>query len=845
MSHADADNKEVVTVSILFRYIRKNMLEKKGRLLLVILSVAISAGLLVACMGMMDTISNSFTGTAKKAMEGRELSLSAVEGVWFDETDFTSQGLTDLCGEIANIGVIVEDEKLYYVSLHGRKSFDGALKEGRWSNDSEPGIIISDRTAKDRNLKVGDTLSMNMDGVPVDFKVSAIAVTDGLLYGDTKETFSVIVSYDWMNGQMGNPDAYNVMYAKVEAKKAGKEATDTEVEDAVKKFNEQNEAVKASSRVNTLFVGDVSSLVLSVGSMLAIVVIVSVLIISGVFKMIISERLPVFGTFMSQGASKKQVSRIVLLESIFYALTAGIIGAALGEGVLYFVNRYVSPLREYGIYLPFEINWLHVILGIVFAVVISVAAAWFPIRRIGRLQTKDVILNRVEHTHRSHVIRAVIGAALLIAAVVANRLTYGEFTPVSIFNMAAAYIGVIMLAPALVKGLMSILCRVTRDNTNLWLACNNIRTSKLLISNIVLLIIALDGILACASTGVTMTKVVIEAYEELDYDYAIENIIASQTGESTADRIIAELEANPYVVKESINPQSYRAAKYKNTDILMTPVEPEAYRNWNRYMQFDSDRYRDQYDDFSNAKDDTILVTTALARTLGVKLGDKMSIEYGGIEHTWRVAAIADAKLLNGGQFVLIRRADYRNVYHDYEAEGLSFNVIGDKKTAEESFKAMITSYGATYESREEQTKANVEQNAMIVNLISIFSYLAIAISAIGIFNNIVICFNQRRKEFAVMASVGMNARKRKNLILTESMLCVVIAVLIAVPFTLLANKLISGMLYYIGIPFDILYDWKGTPMYLIAFVVIVTIASLSTMKKSKKLSVVTELKYE
>ena len=52
-----------------------------------------------------------------------------------------------------------------------------------------------------------------------------------------------------------------------------------------------------------------------------------------------------------------------------------------------------------------------------------------------------------------------------------------------------------------------------------------------------------------------------------------------------------------------------------------------------------------------------------------------------------------------------------------------------------------------------------------------IFSYLAIAISAIGIFNNIVICFHQRRKEFAVMASVGMNAGKRKRLILTESML--------------------------------------------------------------------------
>ena len=133
----------------------------------------------------------------------------------------------------------------------------------------------------------------------------------------------------------------------------------------------------------------------------------------------------------------------------------------------------------------------------------------------------------------------------------------------------------------------------------------------------------------------------------------------------------------------------------------------------------------------------------------------------------------------------------------------------------------------------------------MIVDLISIFSYIAIAISAIGIFNNIVICFHQRRKEFAVMASVGMNAGKRKRLILTESMLCVAIAVAIAIPFSLLVNRLVTGMLYYMGVPFDILFDWKSTPVYLAAFVIIVFVASLSTMRKSRKLSVVTELKYE
>lgn len=832
-------------MKILFRYIRKNMMEKKGRLLLVILSVAISAGLLVACVGMMDTIKDSFSEPTRRATEGREVALSSVEGAWFTESDFDAEGLMDLQGEITGTGVISEDDKLSYVTLHGQKSFSGVLKSGQWADDGTPACIVSERTAKERNLSIGSKLTLSLNGESVSFTVNAIAVTDGVLYGDTKESFGAIVSYNWMNEKAGSPNAYNVMFAKVAAGKSGKTATADQIKDAVDRFNEANTKVKAADRTNSLFFGDISSLIISVAMMLGIVIVVSILIISGVFKMIVSERIPVFGTFLSQGCTKRQVRFIVLLESACYALLAGIVGSALGEGILFVVNRLVSPLREYGIYLPFRINWLHVLFGILFALVISVLAAWLPVRRIKGLETKDVILNRVEDTHKKHVVRTVIGLLLFAASIVLTLIRNGEISPLSILASACCYIGVIMAAPALIKALMTFFCKVFRGNTTMWLACNNIRTSRLLISNVVLLIIALNGILSCSSTGRTMTKVVIEAYEELEYDYEVDNILPSNSDESSYDRILGELQNNPYVDQSTISPQSYRIAEHDGTQILTTVVEPEAYAKFNQYMHLMGDKYRESYLDFSNAEDDTILVTTALARDMGLSENDTLRLSVNGIVHEWRVACIADGKLLNSGKFILFRRADYIDVYHDREVEGFSFKIVGNKDAAEASFKSLFKRYGATYYDRDTRMQDNVEQNAMIVNLISIFSYLAIAISAIGIFNNIVISFNQRRKEFAVMASVGMNGGGRRKLVLTESLLCVLIAVLIAVPFTNLTNLLVTGMLYYIGTPFDILYDWKGTPAYLVAFAGIVFLASLSTMRRSKKLSVVTELKYE
>ena len=47
-------------VSVFLKYISKNMFEKKGRFVLLLFSIAVSAALLVACTGMVDVIVDSF-----------------------------------------------------------------------------------------------------------------------------------------------------------------------------------------------------------------------------------------------------------------------------------------------------------------------------------------------------------------------------------------------------------------------------------------------------------------------------------------------------------------------------------------------------------------------------------------------------------------------------------------------------------------------------------------------------------------------------------------------------------------------------------------------------------------
>ena len=68
---------------------------------------------------------------------------------------------------------------------------------------------------------------------------------------------------------------------------------------------------------------------------------------------------------------------------------------------------------------------------------------------------------------------------------------------------------------------------------------------------------------------------------------------------------------------------------------------------------------------------------------------------------------------------------------------------------------------------------------------------------------------------------------------------------MIAVPFSLMVNGIMEKLLKSVDLPMSVAFDWKSLPVYAAVAVVVVLVATLSTMKKSRKLNVVAELKYE
>jgi putative ABC transport system permease protein len=376
-----------MVLRVFLRYISRNMLEKKGRLVLLIFSIMLSTALLIVSLGLVQVVVNSYKEPIKNMQDGMDVAIrSKTSDPFFTLDDFSHSGLKDIEGMLDTTGVINKDDKISYAAFSGRTSYEKNIVEGSFTNSDQPDCVISQRIADEYDLKIGSKFTIAINGEKNDYTVKAITANKGIFYLDNVRSFNVIVPYDYLSKRIGADGKVNTVHAIVEG----------DTDDYIEAFNDKYTDVRASSMKGEVEADGTESIEAGMYFMLIIVCFICCIIIYGVFKLIITERITVIGTFMSQGATKKKIEHILLLESLLYAVLGSIFGVIVGEIGLYFVNRIASPLAEYGIYSPFEIIPSHIVIGVIFSFILSLVSAWLPVRSIRKLQVKDVILNRIE-----------------------------------------------------------------------------------------------------------------------------------------------------------------------------------------------------------------------------------------------------------------------------------------------------------------------------------------------------------------------------------------------------------------------------------------------------------------
>ncbi|WP_148575413.1 ABC transporter permease [Nocardioides caldifontis] len=239
------------------------------------------------------------------------------------------------------------------------------------------GLLVSDETAETQGLAVGDQVEfLVQNGESRELRVGGV-------FEDNSALGPYLVSMDTYSATGGAPlDRY--VYVGVED---GVDASAVEagIEDVVATYPvvelKDIEGFKDEQR------GSIDQMLMLINALLALSVLIAVLGVVNTLVLSVIERTRELGLLRALGMSRRQVRRLVRLESVVISVYGAALGLGLGGVLGLALTRF---LRSQGLTVT-AVPGGQLALFLVLGAVIGVVAAAFPARRAGRLNVLDAI----------------------------------------------------------------------------------------------------------------------------------------------------------------------------------------------------------------------------------------------------------------------------------------------------------------------------------------------------------------------------------------------------------------------------------------------------------------------
>ena len=190
---------------------------------------------------------------------------------------------------------------------------------------------------------------------------------------------------------------------------------------------------------------------------------VAIFLIFNTFSMLVAQRTRELALLRAVGASRAQVRRSVLAEAGVLGLLAAVLGVVGGilvsQGLKLLLRAFGADLPSG----PLVIEPRTIVVSLVVGVVVTVISAYVPARRAAIVPPVAAMRDEVSLPVRSLRVRTVVGAVLLILAVVTARLGLGTIEDAEraaqLVGVSAlcALVAIIALAPMVGRGVLLVL----------------------------------------------------------------------------------------------------------------------------------------------------------------------------------------------------------------------------------------------------------------------------------------------------------------------------------------------------------------------------------------------------
>ncbi|MFF9583303.1 ABC transporter permease [Streptomyces achromogenes] len=470
----------------MFRTALRNVLAHKARLLMTVLAVMLGVAFVSGTLVFTNTLSDAYQKSFAKGFDQVDVAVQPKyqdsKGDRVGKDAELTQALLDRAAKVPGAasatGVVTG-----FTAVAGK---DGELVGGDWqsaggnywgtkdpryplvSGHAPRGkgeVLIDSATAKRAGFKVGDTVRLSVDGPVLTPTVSGIFTTDdgNVAAGGSLTLFDTPTAQS-LFGKKGTYDEIDVRAAAGTSQQALKSALDKAlpaglVETTTGKQLADDQAAAIADSLSGLE----KSLLVFAG----IALFVGTFIIANTFTMLVAQRTRELALLRAVGASRRQVTRSVLVEAFAVGTVAGVAGLAAGIGIGAGLRSLLGSFGESVPDGPLVISPGTVVAALAVGIVVTVLAAWLPARRAAKIPPVAAMSSlHAKATTKSLVLRNTLGSLFAAAGVAViimatNMDAEAAQGPMGI-GAVLLIIGVFVLTPLLSRPLIAAATPVLR-----------------------------------------------------------------------------------------------------------------------------------------------------------------------------------------------------------------------------------------------------------------------------------------------------------------------------------------------------------------------------------------------
>ena len=820
-------------MSIMCRHILKNIFAKPFRTILLLLCITSFVFTGMLCLDMSGSLGRIVKNMLSQATGTSDITVSDPFGLK-DEVFEISEPVQYVRIASKSSGTIQIPKGFYsyfhtdpfevmtmdYAAAGGMK----LISEELFLTEDEAAVSV--KLAENLSLEVGDVLELYSDaGEKVEYSVAKImpdfGVTNGQAVVLLSEEGFLRLDYDGViDYTMAYVDAMDDSKANVAADQI--RALDYRADVAVIIDGEELKAL--SKMITMMFL-----LMFSICFLLVIFVTISV------SRRIVSERMPVVGTFRSLGLSNRFTTIFLLAESVFYGLVGGICGCVLYGIVRGFIYSGIVQVDSGSMNISLDYGTVSIfsyLLVILLAVLVECACSIREVIAAAKTSIRDIIFDNKDTKYRENKTSYVIGAVLLLTAILLT--IFSKSVAAMLVAFAAYILALSLLFPILLKTSSRIFARFfeKREKPVLMLASMETFARKSTVGSTSL----------CVTTAALVIVLIIFA-ESLSSIYDIHSYDCDLHVITNRDQKVAMfsyIDGLPGVTETEL-------VYVVNRDVTVGALEEDI-----NVVGMPEEGLR-MYTGIKNLPDlveeGSFYMDQALAEKAGVQVGDQVSIIFDAdsflpTTKEMRLAGYIDSyELDTTSKTILISKDLYVDIFHDYPGEILI------RCEDPEQTKAQIEKYSGMLiymvESNEEYIAGWMEKKDNLRGLIMFVILLGVLLTVIGMVSNQLIGFDGRRRECAVLLSTAMNVQELSKMFIVESMLAAGTALVSALPVALLGfipfQRVMEDSAGSMRISYNILL-YVG---FLGLLFVVFTLVSIFPVVKLYKMKIASQLKYE